>query len=150
MQKSIHIEPMNESHIEEIYEIEKDCFSSPWSKEQFSEMLNSDFAFFRVAKFNAEVIGYIGLYCVLDEGQITNVAVKKDFRKQGVAKMLFEYIKNEAIKRGIKIFTLEVRISNEPAINLYKKLGFKKDGIRADFYENPIEDALLMSLKINA
>ena len=126
-----------------ISEIEKECFSSPWSEQAVLDSANSDCVFVLFEEEN-EVLGYVGLQTVLDEGYITNVAVKKEHRRKGIAKALI----NELIKKlenELSFISLEVRLSNTAAINLYSSLGFKEEGKRKNFYEAPKEDALIMT-----
>ena len=91
-----------------------------------------------------KVAGYCCLYCVLDEGEIVNVAVSESFRKQGIGERLVRHLMQAGAQRGAKNFYLEVRAGNEPAQCLYEKLGFKTVGIRKNFYEKPVENALVM------
>lgn len=126
-----------------IAEIEKECFSSPWSEQAVLDSANSDCVFV-LYEIDNTIVGYAGLQIVLDEGYITNIAVKKEHRRKGIARMLV----NELIKKlenELSFISLEVRISNLAAINLYSSLGFKKEGIRKNFYEAPKEDALIMT-----
>ena len=89
-------------------------------------------------------MGYCGMWGIVGEGQITNVAVAPQYRRQGVAKKLFRVFLDKGEQKGLTAFTLEVRTSNVPAIELYKSFGFKEAGVRKDFYELPKEDALIM------
>lgn len=140
------IKLMEESDLEQVVEIEKSIFSDPWSRQSFLDSLNQEMCVYLVVKNQEEVVAYCGLYVVQDEGQITNVAVKENYRKLHVATdMLSELIK-QAIDRGARNFALEVRASNNAAIHIYEKLGFEKVGTRKKFYENPVEDAIIMLL----
>lgn len=120
--------------------IEKECFSAPWSEEAFKTAENTRFYLY----FEGEkAVGYIGIYSVLDEGYITNLAVLKEHRKKGIASALLEQlIKSE---QGLSFITLEVRESNTAAISLYTKFNFKKEGLRKAFYSNPREDGLILT-----
>ncbi|NMB43633.1 MAG: ribosomal protein S18-alanine N-acetyltransferase [Clostridiales bacterium] len=140
------IRPMAMEDIERVCEIEKDTFSLPWKASDFEAAIQDTNNIYLVAQVDDMLVAYCGLWGIVGEGHINNVAVAKEYRHQGIAyKMLSELIK-EARLRGIETFTLEVRISNEGAINLYKKLGFKNAGIRPNFYIFPTEDALIMWL----
>jgi len=97
-----------------------------------------------VAKDDNRIIGYGGMWLVLDEAHVTNVAVHPDYRRKGVGRRIMETLINEAVRLGKERMTLEVRVSNTPAINLYKSLGFEEGGIRKGYYSNNREDALIM------
>jgi len=138
------IRRMEETDLEEVCAIERDSFSEPWSRASFLDSISNENNLFLVAAVDGAVAGYCGCYTVAWEGYICNVAVSKNFRRQGIGyKMLNELIMR-AEDRGIFSLTLEVRVSNLPAINLYKKLGFVEAGIRKDFYTKPVEDAIIM------
>lgn len=144
----IKIEKMNSIHIEEIAELEKECFSSPWSAESLKTELTNGFARFFVAEIGETVAGYIGAHNVLGEVYITNVAVFERFRRMGVAKRLIETLLVSVSREKADFVTLEVRKSNFSAISLYEKCGFTSVGERKDFYEKPREDAVLMTYYI--
>lgn len=139
------IEKMTEAHIEEIARLEKECFSSPWSEAGLKMELDNSFARFFVAFSENKLAGYMGAHNVLGEVFVTNIAVFKDFRRQGVAQGLIENLLETAKNENAEFVTLEVRKSNFPAISLYEKTGFEKVGERKNFYEKPIEDAILMT-----
>lgn len=143
------IEKMTAFHITEIAELEKECFSSPWSEEGLKSELTNEFARFFVAVSDGEIAGYIGAHNVLGEVYITNVAVFKAFRRQGIAKKLIAFLLETAKNENAEFVTLEVRKSNFHAISLYEKMGFKAVGERKDFYEKPRENAVLMTYYIN-
>ena len=142
-------EKMTEQHIPRVAELEKQCFSTPWSENALSEELSNNFARFVVALSNGEIVGYIGSHNVLGEVYITNVAVFPEYRKNGfgeaLIKTLVETVKNE----NADFITLEVRKSNASAIKLYEKCGFCAVGERKSFYEKPCEDAILMTKIFN-
>lgn len=136
--------PMSDDDIDSVVLLEKECFSTPWSRQSIVDAMNVNTKFFVFEK-NGIVMGYIGISCVLDEGYVTNVAVFKEYRKKGVATALV----NRALKLkdeiGLSFVSLEVRQSNENAISLYQKLGFKEEGKRKNFYTSPLEDAIIMT-----
>ena len=101
---------------------------------------------FLVAERDGQAVGYVGCQTVLDEGYITNVAVSPDARRQGIARTLIEKLTAEARAAGLAFVTLEVRVSNAPAIALYEGAGFGRVGVRKNFYTAPTEDAVLMTL----
>ena len=124
----------------ELNEIEKECFSAPWSEESFKNAENTRFYLYFE---DQKVVGYVGIYSVLDEGYITNIAVLKDYRKKGIAtKLLKELTEKES---NLSFISLEVRVSNIAAISLYEKFEFKQEGIRKAFYSNPKEDGLILT-----
>lgn len=134
--------------IDNVLEVEEDCFSIPWSKASFlRELENNEIALYLVAKIENKAVGYIGVWKVLDEGHITNLAVHSDFRKLGIGSMLVDRLLSLCRNDGITAFTLEVRKSNIVAQELYKKFGFLECGIRKKYYEDNNEDAIIMWLK---
>lgn len=126
--------------------LEEMAFSMPWHKESFIEMIENKDALYLVADDeHAGVIGCCGVRSIVGEGDISNVVVHPDFRNKGVAyDMLMQLLSRGEKDFGIKEFTLEVRYSNMGAIHLYEKLGFASEGVRKNFYEEPVEDALIM------
>ena len=136
---------MTSGHLDDVYIIETECFSHPWSKQSLEEELNNETSLFLVAKEENEVIGYIGMSIVIDEGYIFNVAVRENYRNKGVATSLINELVTYGKKNNFSFITLEVRESNLPAISLYSKFGFIKAGGRKDYYSNPKENAILMT-----
>ena len=134
---------MTEADLDKVAEMEKEVFSMPWSKESFRDSLSQSYSYFFVAQ-EGTILGYCGIHNLGGDGEITNVAVDKTVRGRGIATKMLLYAMEEMIKEGVEAFTLEVRVSNEPAIKLYEKLGFENKGIRKNFYENPVEDAMIM------
>jgi len=121
--------------------IEEETFSMPWKVTDFLEMNAHDEVRYLVAELDNRIIGGCGIMNIAGDGEITNVVIHKDFRGKGFAQKMMERLLEEGEKLGVTDFTLEVRVSNEPAIALYKKLGFESAGIRPGFYEKPREDA---------
>lgn len=147
----IQISKMEKDDIIGIYEVEKESFPVPWPMSSFEEELNNLFARYLVAKINNRIVGYIGLWFVMDECHITNIAVLPEFRRNKVASKLVNEMFKLCKFYETSYILLEVRKSNVPAINFYKKIGFKEDSIRKDYYKNPDntrEDAILMSLEL--
>ncbi len=136
---------MSEDDVIPVYELEKECFSVPWSIKSISEELQNTNARFILVEINGETAGYVGSYFVSGEVYITNVAVKNKYRRKGVAVGLLSKLIDLAKEAKSEFVSLEVRCSNTPAISLYGKLGFEKLGVRKNFYENPREDALIMT-----
>ena len=142
----VRIAPMSGDHLDEVAELERICFSVPWSRNMLAEELENDCAAFLVAlDGQGAVVGYAGLLVVLDEGYITNVAVRPDCRRNGVAKKLLQVFLDFAQGRRLAFLTLEVRASNYGAIALYGGMGFRGMGRRKNYYEHPKEDAVIMT-----
>ena len=153
-----------------IEHIEKQCFAVPWSYESLhKDIVENGMAFYIVAEIAAEdgskaaeqsegtagqvcgdaeiagqVCGYVGVWKILDEGHITNVAVAPEYRRMHIGRAMLETLFEVTGQAGIERYTLEVRASNEPAIRLYEGLGFKSEGIRPGYYEDNGEDAVIM------
>ncbi len=124
--------------------VEENCFKTPWSKESFEfDLCINDNALYIVACINGCIIGFCGMHMVFDEGHIMNVAVLKEYRKNGIGKSLLKEMFAQA-GESITAYTLEVRTSNTAAISLYEKLGFKRAGVRKKYYSDNNEDALIM------
>ena len=136
--------PMEERHLDTLAEIEKACFHAPWSADMLREELGK--GIFLVAEQDGAVAGYVGCQTVLDEGYITNVAVSPDRRRQGIGRALIAELTERAKRAGLAFVTLEARESNAPAITLYEGAGFRRVGVRKNFYTAPAEDAVLMTL----
>lgn len=134
---------MTAAHIAAIAQLENDCFADPWTETTLAEELHNSCAVFLVALIDDNVVGYLGCHHIADEGYVTNIAVSKDFRRQGIARQLLRYAKDQW--QHLFRITLEVRVSNTAAIALYESEGFSKDGIRPSFYRHPTEDAAIYS-----
>lgn len=140
--------PMTADHLDQVAEIEQTCFSDPWSRRMLSEHLENECAATLVAlSENGTVLGYAGLLVVLDEGYITNVAVRPEYRRQGIAGELLAVFHRFAEGNKMAFLTLEVRDSNASARALYTKHGFKEVGVRKNYYDHPKEDAIIMTLE---
>lgn len=146
-----HIREMRESDLDAVTALEKSCFSMPWRYNDFKEILTNPNRIYLLAELENEnqpqktIIGGCILTDILSEGDISNVAVSKEYRGNHIAtKLLSELIRIGEQDRGIKAFALEVRSKNEAAIKLYEKLGFVSEGIRPNFYDKPKDDAIIM------
>jgi len=128
--------------------LERQCFSDPWSVEMLRPELPDDSHEFLLAVEGEELLGYVGLMTVLDEGYLSNIAVSPEHRRQGIAEALLKALLMRARARKLAFVTLEVRAGNTPAQTLYRKLGFTEVGVRRGYYEHPREDAVLMTLFI--
>ena len=139
---------MTEEHTEALSELDKICFSVPWSKALFDGEVKNPNAYYLVATDSGVPVGYCGIQTVLDEGDITNIAVLPDYRKSGIASSLLKGITEYAISKEISFITLEVRESNINAIKLYEKFGFEFVGKRKNYYPDNRETALLMTKQL--
>jgi ribosomal-protein-alanine N-acetyltransferase len=145
MNNTLKIVKAKVKHVNEIVEIENQCFNIPWTYKTFEgEITNNPNAIFLVAKSGKKVIGYVGMWKILNEGHILNLAVHEKFRKNGIATLLLDKLEKVCKRKNIDCLTLEVRKSNTGAINLYSKNGFIKSGLRKKYYANNHEDAIIM------
>ena len=140
----MEIREILEKDVEQVYAIELEAFSSPWSRESILMEVISPRSHYLVMDYEGEIIGYAGLWKIFDEGHITNIAVKKGYRNRGFGLLLMERLMEHAQDNQIEKLTLEVRCGNFQALKLYKKLGFVEAGRRKGFYDLPKEDAIIM------
>ena len=131
--------------LDQVMEIEQDLFAVPWTREGYFTFLTRDDAMFLVVEEKGRILAYCGLLMVLDEGDVTNVAVRRDRQKEGIGNFLMESLIRLADGMGVTTIHLEVRSGTETAIRLYERNGFARDGIRRNYYTDPVEDALLMT-----
>ncbi len=129
-------------HTSEVAELEREVFSHPWSEQALIDSL--DKGIFLVCLEDGKVLGYAGAYCIQDEAAVTNIATNPRRRREGIAQMLTSTLIERAKKLGLAKISLEVRVSNAPALALYEKLGFKNAGLRRGFYSSPREDAFVL------
>lgn len=144
MENNLIIERMTSKDIDGVFEVEKNCFEHHWSKDAFAKELKNDVARYLVAKIDGKIVGYVGIWFVVDEGHITNVAVHSDYRGKKIGDELVKALVELCRENNIASMTLEVRVSNVVAQNLYKKYGFKLAGIRKEYYSDNKEDAMIM------
>lgn len=140
----MNIRYMRKEDLDQVLGIEQTLFSKPWSKQDFLDALLKKENLYIVAEDKEQILGYCGLWGVAGEGQITNVAVKKEYQGKGIATSLFDDILKKGEMIELQAYTLEVRESNVRAIHLYEKMGFVSAGLRKNFYELPTEDAVIM------
>lgn len=139
------IRPMSKEDLEGVCGIENAIFSLPWSEKSFADACEKEDNIYLVCEYDGVIAGYCGMWTVLGEGNITNMAVAEAYRKKGIARQLMEAVHREARRKDVNTFFLEVRQSNTAAISLYNAMGYTQIGIRKRFYEKPVEDALVMS-----
>lgn len=142
----ITIKPMEKTDLDEVIAIEAKAYGEHhWSKESFMNELANELArYYSAFNENGDLVGYAGCWQILEEVHITNIAVSPDFRRNKIGEKLLKSIIGDCYKNKAKYITLEVRVSNIPAISLYEKFGFKSLGVRKGYYQNNNEDALIM------
>ena len=142
----IIIKPMEKTDVDKVIAIEAKAYGEHhWSKESFMNELANELArYYSAFNENGELVGYAGCWQILEEVHITNIAVSPDFRRNKIGEKLLKNIIDDCYKNKAKYITLEVRVSNVPAISLYEKFGFKSLGVRKGYYQNNNEDALIM------
>jgi ribosomal-protein-alanine N-acetyltransferase len=141
---NIEFKTLNKDDIDQLLILERLCFSTPWTRKMFEEELKNDKVYYVVAVIEKKLVGYGGIWMVLDEGQITNIAVHPNFRRQKIGLGIVERILTKAKENGIDALTLEVRKSNLSGILFYQRIGFYVGGERKQYYKNPSEDAWIM------
>lgn len=141
----IRVRIAKSSDLDDIYELDVQTFAMPWSKEALSyDILENDNAFVIVAEYEGEFAGYADIWTVLDEADLNSIAVRVDFRRKGIGDAIMLAMTEILSANGVATINLEVRVSNIPAIKLYKKYGFKECGVRPGYYLDNGEDALIM------
>lgn len=140
----MRIRQMTKEDVPTVALIERDCFSEPWSEQGFLDGIDNSAVFLAAEDDRGNVVGYIGMYLMKPEGEITNVAVAKEVRGRGIGAALVATMQQWAEEHGIERIVLEVRVSNAPAIHVYEEKGFITIGVRKNFYRLPTEDAGIM------
>ena len=135
---------MKKEDIPCVARMEEEYFSEPWSEKAFEDALDKKEYLYMVAAEGQEVVAYCGMYQVLDEGNITQVAVRSDMRGRGLARKLLQDFMQKGQEKGVGAYTLEVRVSNQGAVRVYESCGFVTECVRKDFYAAPKEDAFIM------
>lgn len=140
----IRIRRMEPEDVEQVLAMEEAYFSVPWSRQALMEAVTGKQTLYMVAEEERKIVAYCGMYCILGEGDINQVAVHETKRGLGIGKRLLQDFLQEGEKIGLNSFTLEVRVSNRAAIRLYESCGFSVEGVRKNFYAKPTEDAYIM------
>ncbi|HEY3423173.1 MAG TPA: ribosomal protein S18-alanine N-acetyltransferase [Negativicutes bacterium] len=141
----IQIRRMEVTDVDEVFFVESQSFLSPWSRDTFEgEVLENDLAYYLVLVIDEQVIGYAGMWLILDEAHVTNIAILPQYRAKGLGEKLVAALVEHAKAKGAVSMTLEVRVSNVVARHLYDKLGFESCGLRRQYYTDTQEDALIM------
>lgn len=141
---------METCHVTQVAELEKLCFSEPWSENSIASELKNPLSLWLVALDGLTLAGYVGSQSVMGESDMMNIAVAPEYRRQGVAEALIKMLTAQLLKNGNGSLTLEVRVSNAPAIALYQKLGFIQVGRRPNYYRSPREDALILRKELQS
>lgn len=145
MEDSYVFRYMREEDLDQILEVEHASFATPWSREAFyNELYNNKFAVYLVLEKDHRVIGYCGVWIVIDEAHVTNVAILPEYRGRKLGEAMLSKLMSIAREMGARSMTLEVRVTNHVAQSLYRKLGFQNGGIRKNYYSDNQEDALVM------
>lgn len=135
---------MKPEHVPQVARLEQQCFADPWSERSVGSELENPLSLWLVALEGEQVVGYVGSQTVLEETDMMNIAVSADFRRKGIARALIEALVEKLREKGSHCLTLEVRISNIPALRLYEYMGFTQVGLRKNYYRNPKEDACIL------
>ncbi|WKA55342.1 ribosomal protein S18-alanine N-acetyltransferase [Planococcus shixiaomingii] len=150
MNEEVTFRKMTIEDIDAVYDIENLSFSLPWTKEAFFyEMVDNEHAYYVIAETDKGIVGYCGMWLVMDEAHVTNIAIRPDERGKKLGERLMMAAIEVAKDQGAMLMTLEARVSNHVAQNLYRKLGFKNGGIRKRYYSDNYEDALVMWVNFN-
>ena len=144
MLKTLRFEALREEHLPSILAIEKHVHSAPWSEGSFRNELTNAHGIFLVALVEGEVCGYGGIWLVIDEAHVTNLAVDESMRRQGIGNRLMVELLSKAKALGMVCSTLEVRATNVAAVSLYEHMGYKQTGVRKGYYPDHNEDAIVM------
>lgn len=141
---NVKLSLMQEEDLNEVLEISTMSLKESWTLDSFTKELTNPLAKYIVAKYDDKTVGFAGVWTIVDEGHITNIAVHPDYRKKGIGSQLVNSLIEHSSKWGCNALTLEVRASNTPAKNLYKKFDFVEEGIRKNYYKDNKEDAIIM------
>ncbi|ALC92994.1 alanine acetyltransferase [Bacillus sp. FJAT-18017] len=149
MHETLSFRYMKEEDLDRIMIIEKESFTLPWSREAFyNELHHNQYAVYIILEEKGEPIGYCGVWIVVDEAHITNIAILPQYRGRRLGEVLLRKVMETSKQMGATSMTLEVRVSNLPARNLYRKLGFQDGGIRKNYYTDNGEDGIVMWVKL--
>ena len=135
---------MDEAHVQAVAQLEKVCFSDPWSENSIASEVKNPLSLWVVAMDGQTLVGYVGSQTVLGWADMMNLAVAPQYRRRGIGEELVKQLIDRLLKNDVSCLTLEVRVSNTPAVALYEKLGFVEVGCRPNYYHNPREDALIL------
>ncbi len=143
----IETRPLSDEDLDRVCDIESATFSMPWSKQDFADLIRDNNSVYLVILVDGKIAGQAGYTDTLGDAYINNVAIEESYRGQGLGRRLMEDLIADGLSKGILNYTLEVRVSNTPAVKLYESLGFECAGVRKRFYERPVEDAFVYWLR---
>ncbi|MFD1038630.1 ribosomal protein S18-alanine N-acetyltransferase [Virgibacillus byunsanensis] len=150
MMAELCIRQMEVTDIDQVMEVERETFFTPWTEDIFyQEILENQYAQYFVMEVDWKIIGYVGLWVVMDDAQVTNIAIMPKYRGNKLGEKLFQYTMKYAIGIGVKRLSLEVRVSNKIAQAMYRKFGLVPGGIRKNYYTDNQEDAVVMWVNFN-
>ncbi len=149
MEEALRVSRMTEKDLPEVLAIEQASFPMPFSENMFRTELLLDVASLWVVKLEGHVAGYLDYWKVADEMHVITIAVRADCKRKNIASKLIEHMIHDAKQRGVSFISLDVRVSNTPALHLYNKYGFQRTGVRKGYYQDNREDALIMTLHTN-
>ena len=141
----ISIRAMTLEDLPSVMRIENTCFSDAWSEQSFRDDLGNENYCYLAATVEDQLVGYCGYLKAIDTADIVNVAVDPDFQRKGIGGLMLEALMDHGIRNGVSVFFLEVRMTNETAVRLYRKAGFEQIGVRKKYYTDPVEDALIFT-----
>ena len=148
--EDVIIRKMEIDDIPQVVEVEKSSFPTPWSTDIFyQEIIENQFSHYYVMEYGEKIIGYVGMWIVIDDAQITTIAISPEYRRKKLGEKLFGFSLQTALAMGAKILSLEVRVSNIPAQKLYRKFGLMPGGIRKNYYTDNGEDAIVMWVNLS-
>ena len=140
----MQVRPARLQDLDAIYSCEQECFEDPWSfASLYDDICETPAAVYLVGEVDGEIAGYAGTHIVIDESHVTNLCIRPAYRGRGFGRTLMEALMEASRREGAEAVTLEVRVSNRPALRLYLSLGFTIAGIRRNYYNGP-EDAYVM------
>jgi len=142
------VREMRDEDLSAVALLEATSFSAPWSEETFRTLLGRPAAVLRVLELEHEIVAYAVLWCIQDQGELANIAVQPSHRGKGLGSLLLDHLLSLSRERGVEDLFLEVRESNVVAREMYLRRGFDEVGRRADYYDEPAEDALVLRLKL--
>ncbi|GFZ77798.1 putative ribosomal-protein-alanine acetyltransferase [Compostibacillus humi] len=148
--EDVIIRKMEIDDIPQVVEVEKSSFPTPWSTDIFyQEIIENQFSHYYVMEYGEKIIGYVGMWIVIDDAQITTIAISPEYRRKKLGEKLFGFSLQTALAMGAKVLSLEVRVSNIPAQKLYRKFGLMPGGIRKNYYTDNGEDAIVMWVNLS-
>jgi len=149
MSETVRIREMTQEDIDVVHEIEKETYSTAWTKDILTqEVVHNKHAFYAVVEYNDIIVGYAGMWVVFDDAQITTIAISPDYQGRKLGEQLFKHMLESAYALGVQRLSLEVRISNIVAQNMYRKFGLVPGGLRKGYYTDNNEDAIVMWVNI--